>query len=555
MKKLEYTKSASRLTVLFFLLLALACSKEAEELSLTRQFSPAKFSNRNGETDVTLAWDPSLFTLPGEVTYQVEVSDNASDFSNPAFTTTTGDVTIKITDEKLVIKKDYYARVRALGNEETGTAESNWLMSSAFRILGEQFLLDVASANVIDEAVRLYWRPNPNLTKITVTSTGGAAIEVTLSDADKAANMKQIDNLAAGTNYTAEIFEGVKSKGIKTFATKAGLPSSINVVDLRGISTTQNPNILTQTLDAAPSGSVILLQRGESYVITANYAIARTVTIQSGLDFGTALATIKFNSSTNGAVGFTIPNPGATTIDSLVFKDLILKGTRGVNGSLSYATDQVFNSGGAGGTATIGRIKLENCIVKAFRGVVRAQAGTTQIANYIVNNCVMDSIADFAVATAANTSSIANIKITNTTVYKARRLIVHTVAGNSSLIIENCTFNEVPAGAGAATDRMIDYNAQNTSITIKNCIFGKTWTESGTTLAGILRAAASAVSSASVTNTYTTSDFINTPAPLPSVSGYNGTSVSLFNDPFNGNFRFKDNNFIGKSTAGDPRWR
>ena len=539
MNKSIHFKNTSRIAVVLLLLLVMACDKNEEELSLSRQFSPTKITSVNGETQVTLTWAASLFTLPGEVTYSVEISEKADDFTTPVYATTSSDVSVVVTDEKLAIKKDYYARVKAMGKEDTG--DSNWLVSSSFRILGEQFLLAVTTENVIDQSVRLSWRASNELTKIVITPANGAPVEMALTDADRAATLKQINNLTPGTTYSAEIFAGAKSKGTQLFTTKPALTG--NVIDLRGISVALKPNILIDTLPDIPSGSIVLLKRGSRYNVTAVYNFNKSVTIQSGLDFGTDLATIGLSTNFNLAAG---------TIDSLVFKDLVIKGVRASLGS--YNSDYILNGNTV---ATVGKVKLEGCTIKILRGIVRIQTGGggAKITNYLVNNCVMDSIREYGVAAANGTSAFANIKITNSTLSRARRFIVHTVAGSSSLAIENCTFNEVPAGALAAANSFIDYASFNIgTATMKNSIIGKVWDETGAGTA-VFGIKAGSSTSLVVTNTYNTSDFVNTTNPLPGLSGYNGTAAALFTDPNNDNFKIKDANFIGKGSAGDPRWR
>jgi len=536
---MKYRIYISVLTMVLFLGLVMSCQDDEEKLDLTRQFSPSKITNTNGETKVTLTWAASLFTLPGEVSYAVEISESADNFDAPVYSVTTTDVTIDVTDEKLAIKKDYYARVKAIGVDDTG--DSNWLVSPSFRILGEQFLLAVTTDNVIDKSVRLSWRANSDLTKIVITPANGTPVEFSLTDSDKAATLKQIDNLTAGTTYTAEIFAGEKSKGTQIFTTKPALTG--NVIDLRGISVVLKPNILIDTLPDIASGSIVLLKRGSRYNVTAVYSFNKSVTIQSGLDFGTDLATIGLSTNFNLVAG---------TIDSLVFKDLVIKGVRANLGS--YNNDYILNGNTV---ATVGKIRLDGCTIKILRGIVRIQTGGAgaKVTNYLVNNCVMDSIREYGVAAANGTSAFANIKITNSTLSRARRFIVHTVAASSSLAIENCTFNEVPAGALAAANAFIDYAAFNIgTATMKNSLIGKVWDETaaGTAVFGIKAGSSTTLV---VTNTYNTSDFVNTTNPLPGLSGYSGTAASLFTDPNNDNFKIKDANFIGKSSAGDPRWR
>ena len=272
------------------------------------------------------------------------------------------------------------------------------------------------------------------------------------------------------------------------------------------------------------------------------------MTIQSGLDFGTSLAILKSSSN------FNFPNTGAPIIDSLVFKDIVIKGSRAANAS--YNSDYLLN---ASFPATVGKIRLQNCTIKILRGIVRGQTAApgTKYGNYIINNCIIDSIRDFGIATASGGSAFANITITNTTIYRARKFIAHAVTGNASITINNCTFNELVAGTAApAANYFIDLNTQNSTngISIKNTIFGNVWNETGagTAVAGIRTGASTAVNSS---NSYYTSDFVNTTSPIPGLSAYSGTSTAMFTDPNNGNFKIKDSNFIGKGSSGDPRWR
>lgn len=553
MKNINYKINGSKLVVLF-LVLVMACKKEeVGQFSLSRQFSPSKFTFTNGETQSVVTWSASLFTTSDQqVSYTVEV-DSTTDFLNPAFTATTTDLSVIVTNKMIPIKKDYYARVKALSQGNTG--ESNWTVSQSFKILGEQFLNPVTSDKVIDKSVRLTWRANSELTKLIIKPTaGGAKIQIDLTAADLAAMLKQVDNLTPGVTYNAEIFAGTLSKGDQTFTTVA--PLTGNVVDLRGISVASKPNILLDTLPDIPSGSIVLLKRGSAYVVSTGYSLGKSVTIQSGLDFGTNLATIKMMTFFNLVAN--------SSIDSLVFKDLIIKGGKANFGSLT--ADYLLNASVA---ATVGTVRLDNCIIKILRGVVRGQ-GTPgpKYTNYFVNNCVIDSVHEYGVATANNAASFTNIKITKTTVYRAWKFITHAVTGNTSIKIQDCTFNEVVTGASTVANFFIDLNgfANTGGVSISNTIIGAYWAETkppytgtpGTLLGGIRAPAAQAVN---IDNSYSTSDFFANPAntnPIVGLKSYNGTSTALFVDPNNGSnpsFKFKDANFIGKQLTGDPRWR
>ena len=532
-------------------LLWVACKDDAEEqLKLSRQFRPAAFNIVGGETAAEISWSPSLFTLPGEVEYIVEVSKDGVSFSNVEYTITTAEAEVTILDTDIDIQTDYFARVKALGKNNTG--DLNWLYSSSFRITGEIFILPINEYDILPDGALIRWSVEGNLTKITMTPTGGAAFDVAISPAEYNAGQKLVSGLTQNTTYKAEIFNASgTTKGFVTFTTKNAYTGA-NIVDLRGIS--GKPKILRDTLADIPSGSVVYLKRGQTYTVDAADPVAtrvftKSVTLMSGPDLNPNLARIHLTTNYNFVA--------AGVVDSVVFRDLIFKGVRAAGAS--FDNDYVINSNVS---ATVGKIRFENCKITRLRGTVRAQAAApgTQIANYIINRCSLDSIREFAVVMSSAGSAFANVRITNSTFYKCRRYIDHRVTGNSTVVIENCTFNEVPSGGvngtNPPTNYLIDFNTFNSNITIKNSIIGKTWIETaGNTDAGGIRAGAS--STVNVTNTYTLSDFVSTVAAfqIPGATAYPSPSTVVFQAPSTGNFKIIDPAFPGASSAGDPKWR
>lgn len=520
--------------IAFLLLLMVAsCREEKEDLNLTRTFRPAAFSITSGETEAIIEWQPSLFTKEGSVSYFLEVSSDPV-FTNKIYSLDTTSTSVTLAYPLLEIRKPYYARVRAIASNPA--LNSEWSVSEAFGITGDQFLyLAPDDAEVLDNAVILRWLDKPGLTKITISPENNTSFDIELTEADHDTLMLVLRDLAPVTNYVAEIFAGDESKGIVTFRTKASIEG--NLVDLRGI--TGNPNILVDTLPDIAPGSVVVLKRGEIYEV-ASYSFDKSVKLISGLDFIPQFARIVITSNFNILAG--------SSIDSLIFQDIILTGA-------DFNGDYIFNFNQPG---TIGKIGYENCRVHKFRGMNRAQTASpgTIISNLSVNNCVIDSVREYGIATASSASSIANIKITNSTVYKLRKFVDHRVAGANSLVIENCTLNEMPGTGGGGATYIIDYNTFDvaTPIIIKNSIFGTTWSETGgmQTVNGYRIGGGSVLS---ITSSYKTSDFVVATGNFTELSGYSGASTALWTDPANGNFSFKDNSFTARSSVGDPRWR
>ena len=153
------------------------------------------------------------------------------------------------------------------------------------------------------------------------------------------------------------------------------------------------------------------------------------------------------------------------------------------------------------------------------------------------------------------TAKTDNIIIRNSTIYKAEKII--TSRNNSiSVLIENCTINEAPIGGGGSY--YVDYNTAATNnvtngITINNCIFGIGKANAGArTIRGVRANAATTINAS---NNFRTFDQVSLGNDIPSIITYGKTSLELFMDPYNGNFKIIDGTFPGRNTSGDPRWR
>jgi hypothetical protein len=88
--------------------------------------------------------------------------------------------------------------------------------------------------------------------------------------------------------------------------------------------------------------------------------------------------------------------------------------------------------------STIGKMSFISCKAEIFRGVVRLQSQPVIINNFIVDNCIIDSLAGYGVLTVdVNTSRVDNITIKNSTIYKAEKIIVSK--NNSTSVLRSKT--------------------------------------------------------------------------------------------------------------------
>ncbi|MGV3510328.1 MAG: DUF5123 domain-containing protein [Sphingobacteriaceae bacterium] len=433
----------------------------------------------------------------------------------------------------------YQIQVRAEASDTT--------MNSKFSFIGEMksakfptIITPLNSNDIIDAALILRWtNTGAAVTSIKVLSAVDSSLvkEVLLNDTDKANQFKRVTGLTGNTNYIIYLQSGETVRGWEDVKTKAPqvFKAGSNIIDLRGI---DDEDILTQTLTSSlPSGSVILLDRGMTYNMSS-YNLNGALTLVSGLGFG-PVATIKYTGNFNFVAG--------STIDSLSFMDLNMYST-------DYNGKYVLNGSN---NAEVGKITFDNCTAKIFRGFVRLQNKTINVNTFSVNNCVIDSLKDYALINVDGaTPKVENISITNSTIYKAMRVVV-SKNNSSSILIENCTFNEAPM---AGSNYLINYNGKDVTngIKISSTIIGVGWRDPGAdpAVAPVVRGVnVGSNTPIDVSGTYVTSDYLTSANAFPSLLSYSGTSAQLFVDPENGDFSIRDLTFAGKATSGDPRWR
>lgn len=528
---------------LFFSVLVLAtaisCTKidnSVKEANLPRQFTPGDISIDKTQTVATLSWSHVFSTKA--TTYTIQLSQDSTFSGTPVFEKVIDSNQVTLTDSVLQPRQIYFARVKA--NAIGSSSESSWVTSNSFSISGEQIFHSLAVSDIIDNGVLLKWNPTDGLTTIVLTKlTDNTTKTINLSAADLTANQRIISGLSSNTPYSVEIFSGSKSRGYLEFTTSA--PLTGNVVDLRDF--TGRPTLLMDTLPVVPAGSIILLKRGETYDISSTTTIDKTISIRSGADLtiGTP-ATLYFTSNFNFGSG--------TNIDSIEFNDLYIY-------SSSYGGKYVFNTTN---DATIGKIKFLNSKIEIFRGIVRLQKGNTTVSNYVIDNCIIDSISNYAILTVDNAACKVNdVSISNSTIYKAERVVVSSKNILNSVTINNCTFNEAPYSNG--TYYIVDAGSGvvNGGVNISNSIFGRGKTNGDSTGIRDIRVGAGTTVNSSFN--YKTSDRISSldassqPInPLTPILSYSGTSYDLWLDPDAGNFKIKDVSFAGKNSAGDPRW-
>jgi hypothetical protein len=506
------------------------------DLEFDRQFTPTRITTTNGQTQATIQWSASLFSETGAVTYKVEVSKTLA-FTVIEYSTTTSELQAVVTNQSIEIKQEHFARVKALGATET--EDSGWIVSGAFQITGEQIFSNVTEADLTHSSVTLKWVSGGNVTSITLTPDNGAPTEYPITDEEKTANVKTITGLTQGTNYTAEIFDGGTSRGVTTFTT-----FSLEVPEAELIVVLEDDKLIEEQIDfstVSVSSVTVVFEQGKVYNSGATMVLTtNNVNIHFYGMPGPDKPIVSFSLLTLPALG-----------GEIKFSNLDLTGYP--NGDPT-ATKRayIFNQSAATQTS---EIVFENCIIRNFENTpVRIQGGNAiDINNLVVNNCIVYDVSTggqnyaFINNTATN-GRVNNIEITNSTFYHLKiGLILHNATPSQSLKISDCTVDDICIDGRA----LVDYNAQTVgTFTFTANILGKT--KGTSTVRGIR------IASASVTvpsSSFITADYIVANNPIGGVTTYAGLSTDLFQNTATGDFNFKDTNFAGKSTAGDPRWR
>ena len=520
---------------LFFISLAavlvlVACKKEDDLGEAPRLFRPvikeALVSNGNW---IKTSWQ----AVSGSASYTAEISTDS--FKTVAASVKT-DTNVYLF-ENLYWEKLYQVRVKA------NAADTS--KSSKFGSLGEiktarfPTILNIpALSEVNDASVKVSWtNSGAAVTEVKVLLAADSSVVKTaaLNATDVTNAYKLISGLNASTPYIIFLYSGTTVRGWANFSTKAALTGAL--IDLRNISGV--PSLLIDTIPDIASGSIILLKRGETYNISTSINLNKTLTFMAGDDLlNPAKPIISLPSNFNIASG--------AVIDSIVFNDVILRGT-------DYASKYVFNINVA---CTIGKIRFENCVAEIFRGVLRAQSQPVIIGALEMNNCIVDSISNYGVFNIdVATSRADNIKLTNSTFYKAEKII--TSKNNSvSVLIDNCTFNEAPMGNSSSY--YIDYSTAGTNnvtngITVNNCIFGIGKNSNGAFTVRDVRA--NAATTINTANNHRTSDHLSAGNDFPSINLLTISAAQLWQDPAAGNFKIINNTFSARNTSGDPRWR
>lgn len=515
--------------------------------SFKRLFSPVTFSSENiTATSVDLTFSK----VPGAETYVIEFSEDSLQYTTIVRTVTvkadtlsfvsgsTSSYLLHIGDLKGATR--YSARLKAISpNNET--PESKWDLIT-FSTKSEQIFKNVLSTDKTDYSVVLRWdATGAGVTHIMLTNTlDNSTKREDLTAADKTASMKLIEGLTGATTYTADIYNNDNKRGSITFRTNESVPSEGKVIRLTG---TENLNELL----AAESGDLTLvLPAGSlfeaSWLDPASSATSYTLPISDNI---TKLTFWGVEGEVRPRLHSTAIKLGAG-ITELRFKNIEYYGK-------ASTADYVLNENT---TRAITKISFEDCEIHTVRGVVRMQndANYTVLEKVLITNTIIHDIGNYGIThTGAANTKLMDLEISESTFYNITDPMCNLKNIATSVVIDQCTFYNA-FGNGRY---FLQFNTTFVpeKLLVSNCVFGQM---NATVLDGTqtMRATNPKLTTVFIENSYKTTDFfVHTGYPMTGISEYTGTAADLFVDPAARNFRIKDQNFGGLTTAGDPRWR
>ena len=514
------------------------CEDDNEkDMEAPRLFRPTSFEASVSGVDVSLTWN----TIPGAISYTVEVSLDSLDYSAPLFTNTTDEKVWLI--ENLQGGQTYYARIKANSGDSVDDSQYTEVVIE----VPEENLFNnfTRYAGVVGpKTVAVAWLPLSEVTHL-VFKNGEDEVEASLNEAELAAGRKSgivlpENNLV----YEVLLMNGANTRG----------KLDLNV---RGDVFVNEGDDLNAAIEAAQAGNVIVLEGGKTFVHEGSWdvAAAKPLTFVGGP--GEEKPVFSFN-NVSGSTAINQPDAG---VASLEFLNLHITGAPAgdLEAASSTWTPHFINRSGTG---FIDELIFDDCIISRFgRNLMRFRS-SSGMEKLVINNSSVDfagGAGDYHVVVTENDSYITDIVFSNSTFYGSKRGLVRNNSNvpQNSFLMEYCTVNDMVDNGRY----LIEMKSPIKTIAFNNCIFGRTIGQynAESSSGGIY--GASAIDGYTLTSslTYALADFsqnLNESMAdrMIDFPAYGKTAEEVFIDPDNYDFRVKDAAFGGRGISGDPRW-
>lgn len=522
------------ITVLFIT----ACNDNLTEITdfeTERLFRPIGFQATMNKTEVTFKW----VAVEEAVDYTLEISEDTM-FNAVAYSVTT---TALQYVKELAGSTKYFARIKA--NASDPSKSSGFNARLVFTTPSENLFVNYVSTMIAMNTIEVRWFPGANVTNLVLTVDDANPQSFNITPAEAQAGHKIIGSLP-NANYRVQL----KNEDI--------IRGSVNVL-VEGDVLILPSQTLSAAISAAAPGQVLLLEPGGVYLTgTGTYRFDKDIKIRGITPYNLPVLAMTPGgpSATSAMFGFIQDSQ----FNYLRFENVILNGFTG-NNSANIKIGYIFNNNVK---TTVGEVSFTNCVIRNFGNTpFRVQASTNQVFDLVkFDGCTIFDIgftSTYAVVNSNSADFINKIHILNSTIYNFRgSLVLRQNQNFQEIVVRNCNINQGMMDTGSSR-LLIDTNNSNclgAGIIIQNNIFGS----SGDRAAGVRKWSPNG--ELIVTGNYFTTDYIDQ-NPVGDVNfsqkskmtPYSGTSTTLWNDPVNGDFNFRDVNFAGRGKAGDLRWK
>jgi len=534
--KAKYFRYSFILSIVLITLLNFSCKKEDEDKTeLPRLFGPSGINMQLSKNILSLSW----YKVDNALAYVVQISQDSLTFENIIISDT---VTSNNYSRELGGDALYSVRIKAITKDK----ESIFKICGTVKTSPENIFIPEKSFLFDKGTIIVTWDKNKNATHLLLKATDFETRNIELNNDDITLGYKIISSLPNNV-YTVEIYNGVFKRGIL-------------IIKVDGDYFVSQGDNVASVIGNAVDGSIIYIKPGNYNVGGSALNISGNIIIR-GLFADTLPVLYMDDAASTTANMINIANSGK--ISKIVLENIDFNGYTMNDNINGHKIGYLFNQSSACEVDTIifNNCKIHNLGNTPFR-LKDAPQKTIGLLSF--NNCIIYDIGYSSTYALINNNIasgiINNIEIKNSTIYNfTGSIILHNSNNSKSVLLENCTFNEIStSGTGTTVRYIIDYSTNydvENGIIVRNCIFGKTPRE----YTGGIRTK-NGLNSVTVINSYYTADYNDAVNALVDysikgiVTSYEGNSTDLWVDPQNGIFNFKDLNFKGKSSCGDPRW-
>lgn len=411
---------------------------EIQELNLNRLLSPTNLIGKiSSKVNITASWD----AMDGAAAYTIEFYKEDPNCEGTAIVSQIVEGT-EFTKEGLDGETEYTIRVKSIAE---GKNDSKWSVITRTTDITEQIFKTIEDLDVKDKQAIIKWTAGEAATEMILSWSADKKAQSTtlqLSEAELAAGQKTLTELLPSTEYEVRIKNSKKTRGIKTFTTKA---------DLSKVTQVNSGDDLTAILDAAAEGAHIAIMDNAEYSIDS-YDLTKSVTI-SGY-YSSQRPTIHGR--------FTV---GANTIKFLRLVNLILDGNNKVDNLLEITDAK----------AVINELNMNGCHISNLKKHFIYNSKKCNMDNIIINDCIIDKVlGSGGDGIDIRGGKLKSLTVSNSTFSNGFRTFLRCQSENSGAAISftQCTFYNICTLDDSNNSGLFQVDKdENSTLTVTQCLF------------------------------------------------------------------------------------